>query len=301
MKILLLGAKGQVGWELQRSLAPLGQLKACDRETVDLEDLDELQTTIREYSPDFIVNAAAYTAVDRAESEPDKAHRINAEAIELLAIEARRLDAWLIHYSTDYVFDGSKPTAYNETDSPNPQSVYGRTKLDGEKAIRKSGCNHLIFRTSWVYAARGSNFAKTMLRLAGERDELKVVGDQIGAPTSAELIADITALCLYRIIQDREFGEVAAGIYHLSPSGETNWCDYARYVVAQALTCGVTLRSEPDDIQPITTSEYPVPAKRPANSRLDTKKLEDTFGVFLPIWQDQVKRLIIELVMKDEL
>ena len=300
MKILLLGAKGQVGWELQRSLVPLGQLKGCDRETVDLENLDKLRATIQAYSPEVIVNAAAYTAVDKAESEPDKAHRINAEAVGLLATETKNLDAWLIHYSTDYVFDGSKPTAYKEDDEPNPQSVYGRTKLDGEKAIRESGCNHLVFRTSWVYAARGSNFAKTMLRLAGERDELKVVGDQIGTPTSAELIADITALCLYRIIHEREFGGEIIGTYHLSPSGETNWCDYARYVIAQALKCGVSLRCEPDDIQPITTSEYPVPAKRPANSRLDTKKLEDTFGVYLPTWQDQVERLITELVMKDE-
>ena len=301
MKILLLGAKGQVGWELQRSLALLGQLKVCDRETVDLDNLDKLQSVIQQYSPDFIVNAAAYTAVDRAESEPDKAQRINTEAVKLLASEASNLDAWLIHYSTDYVFDGSKPTAYKEDDEPNPQSVYGQTKLDGEQAVRESGCHHLIFRTSWVYAARGSNFAKTMLRLAGERDELKVVGDQVGAPTSAELIADITALCLYHIAQDRELGGAATGTYHLTPSGETNWCDYARYVVAQALKCGVSLRCEPDNIQPITTSEYPVPAKRPANSRLDTKKLEDAFGVYLPAWQDQVERLITELVMKDEI
>jgi dTDP-4-dehydrorhamnose reductase len=301
VKILLLGANGQVGWELQRSLAPHGQLEACDRETVDLENINKLQAAIRKYSPACIVNAAAYTAVDKAESEVDKVHRINAEAVELLATEARRLDAWLIHYSTDYVFDGSKSTAYNETDSPNPQSVDGRTKLAGEKTIRESGCNHLIFRTSWVYAARGSNFAKTMLRLARERDELKVVGDQVGAPTSAELIADITSLCLYRIFHDREFGEKAVGTYHLSPSGETNWCDYAKYVITQAQKNGITLRSGPESIHPITTSEYPVPAKRPANSQLDTMKLEDTFGVNMPSWQTQVKRLVTELVMKDEL
>ena len=300
MKILLFGAKGQVGWELQRSLAALGQLMACDRETADLENLDKLQTTIREYSPAFIVNAAAYTAVDEAESEAGKAQRINVEAVELMATEASKLDAWLIHYSTDYVFDGSKPAAYNEADDPNPQSVYGQTKLAGEKAIRESGCNHLIFRTSWVYAARGSNFARTMLRLASERDELKVVGDQIGAPTSAELIADITALCLYRISNDSEFGKTAVGTYHLSPSGETNWCDYARYVVAMAQQNGAHLRSRPENIHPITTSQYPLPANRPANSRLDTSKLEETFNVNLPPWQTHVERLMTEIVMENE-
>jgi len=301
MKILLLGANGQVGWELQRSLAPLGQLKACDHNTVDLAKIDELQASIREFSPAIIVNAAAYTAVDMAESEAEKARRINAEAVAELAAEAKYLDAWLIHYSTDYIFDGTKSTAYVETDSAKPQSVYGKTKFEGEEAIRKSGCKHLIFRTSWVYAARGSNFAKTMLRLAKERDELNVVGDQVGVPTSAELIADITALCLYRVTNDNAFGKQAVGTYHLSPSGETNWHEYARYVIAEAQHYGVKLRTKPENIHPISTSEYPLPAKRPANSLLDTKKLTNTFSVHMPVWRTQVKRLVSELVMKGEL
>lgn len=301
MKILLLGANGQVGWELRRSLLPLGQVKACDRNEVDLEDPGSLRSVIREFNPDVIVNAAAYTAVDKAESEPEVARKVNAEAVEIMAQEAKSLNSWLVHYSTDYVYDGTGTDAYSETDSPNPQSVYGQTKLEGEEAIRDSGCKHLIFRTSWVYAARGSNFAKTMLRLARERDELKVVGDQVGVPTSAGLIADITALCLYRLSHDKAFGEQAVGTYHLSPSGETNWCDYAKYVIAEAQKNGITLRTRPENIHAITTSEYPLPAKRPANSRLDTKKLISTFGVYLPVWQTQVNRLVTGIVMKEEL
>lgn len=301
MKILLLGANGQVGWELQRSLAPLGQLLACDRESADLENLSQLRTTIREYLPDIIVNAAAYTAVDQAESESEKAQLINAEAVALIATETKRIGAWLVHYSTDYVFDGSKTTAYTETDLPNPMSVYGQSKLAGEEAIRDSSCDHLIFRTSWVYAARGSNFAKTMLRLASERDELKVVCDQIGVPTSAELIADITALGLYRIFYDPSFGEQAIGTYHLSPGGETNWHEYAQYVVTEALQAGFTLNTKPEQIHPIATSEYPLPARRPANSRLDTKKLVNMFRIYLPHWQYHVKRLVSEYLIRDEL
>jgi len=301
LKILLLGANGQVGWELQRSLAPLGQLLACDRDCADLDNFDQLRTTIREYSPDIIVNAAAYTAVDQAESEPDKAQRINAEAVGLIATETKRLGAWLVHYSTDYVFDGSKATAYTETDLPNPVSVYGQSKLAGEEAIRDSSCDHLIFRTSWVYAARGSNFAKTMLRLASQRDELKVVSDQIGAPTSAELIADVTALCLNRILVDQPFGEQAGGTYHLSPGGETNWHEYAQYVISEALQAGFTLNARPEQIHPIATSEYPLPARRPANSRLDTTKLINMFKIYLPHWQYHVKRLVSEYSIRDEL
>jgi dTDP-4-dehydrorhamnose reductase len=301
MKILLLGANGQVGWELQRSLAPLGKLKICERNTIDLENIDQLRTAIRDYCPDIIVNAAAYTAVDLAESEPEKAHRINAVAVRLLAAETKRLDGWLIHYSTDYVFDGTKSTAYVETDPPNPQSIYAKTKLEGEEAIRESGCRHLIFRTSWVYAARGSNFAKTMLRLATERDELKVVGDQIGAPTSAELIADITALCLYRVFHDASFGERVVDTYHLSASGETSWHEYAKFIISEAQHTGMTLRTKSDHIHPIATSEYPLPAKRPANSRLDTKKLSNIFGINLPKWETSVKRLVLELVEREAL
>lgn len=305
MKILLLGANGQVGWELQRSLAPLGLLKACDRQSANLEDFDQLQTTLREFSPDIIVNAAAYTAVDQAESETEKAHRINAEAVSLIADQAKRLNAWLIHYSTDYVFDGLKSGAYKETDPPNPQSIYGVSKLQGEKAILESGCRYLIFRTSWVYARRGSNFAKTMLRLAKERDQLSVVADQIGAPTSAELIADITSLCLYGLAHDNAFNSLefteskfalhASGIYHLTPDGSTSWHGFARYLVSEAQTLGMELKTTPENIQAISTAEYPTPAKRPANSRLNTQKLSDTFGLYLPPWQTSAKRLVAEL------
>jgi dTDP-4-dehydrorhamnose reductase len=301
MKILLLGANGQVGWELQGALEPLGKLKSCGRNTVDLENIDQMRAVIRDYCPDVIVNAAAYTAVDLAESEPEMAHRVNAEAVRLLAAEVKRLNGWLIHYSTDYVFDGSKENAYVETDSPNPQSVYGKTKLEGEEAIREIGCHHLIFRASWVYSAHGSNFAKTMLRLARERDELKVVSDQIGAPTSAGLIADITALCLYRLFHDASFGEQAVGTYHLSPSGDTSWHEYAKLVISEALHAGMTLRTKFDQVHPITTSEYPLEAKRPANSRFDTKKLSNTFGLHLPRWEPSVKRLVSELVKSEAL
>ncbi len=298
MKILLFGSSGQVGWELQRSLAPLGQLKACDRNAADLENPDVLKAAIRDYCPNVVVNAAAYTAVDKAESEPDKAERINAEAVGLLANEVRRLDAWLIHYSTDYVFDGAKPGAYVETDKPNPLSVYGRTKLRGEEAIQQSGCRRLVFRTSWVYAARGSNFARTIVRLAGERDILDVVADQVGAPTSAELIADTTALCLHRVTRDKMFGEQAVGAYHLTPAGETSWHGFARYLLDGLRSLGVELRLRPENVHPITTAEYRSAAKRPANSRLDTRKLTNTFGVYLPPWQFHVQRLVSELAWK---
>lgn len=299
MKILLLGAKGQVGWELQRSLATLGELKACDRRAANLEDFDHLQNTVREFSPDVIVNAAAYTAVDKGETESDKAYRINAEAVGVLAQEAKQLNAWLVHYSTDYVFDGEKFEAYTETDTPNPQSVYGTSKLLGEDEIRSSGCRHLIFRTSWVFAQRGANFAKTMLRLARERDSLSVVADQFGAPTSAELIADITALCLYRLTHDNNLAQSATGTYHLTPTGETSWHGFAKYLISEAATHGISLRTTPENIQAITTDDYPLPAKRPANSQLDTQKLADTFDVYLPPWQTHAKKLIAELAPQD--
>ena len=299
MKILLLGANGQVGWELQRSLAPLGQLKACDRQTANLEDLEQLQATVREFAPDIIVNAAAYTAVDKAETDADVAYRINAEAPSLLANEAKRLDAWLVHYSTDYVFDGAQSEAYTETDKPNPQSVYGASKLLGESAIRDSGCKHLIFRTSWVYAHRGGNFAKTMLRLASERDTLDIVADQFGVPTSAELIADITNLGLYRLTRDQKLAQHASGIYHLCPTGETSWHGFAQYVIAEAQARGMPLRTTADTIQPITTDQYPLPAKRPPSSRLNSQKIIETFDVHLPAWQAHVQRLIAELIPQD--
>ena len=295
MKILLLGKNGQLGWELQRALAPLGDVVACGREQADMENIDALRQLIRDVSPQIIVNAAAYTAVDKAESEADRARRINAEAVAMLADECKCLNAWLVHYSTDYVFDGTKEGFYTETDAPNPLSVYGRTKLLGEQAVQQSGCKHLIFRTSWVYAARGANFVKTMLRLAKERDELKVVCDQIGAPTSAELIADTTALCLFRLQHDTLLASKANGLYHLVAAGETSWHGYAQHVIAAASQHNMELRSAIDKILPITTAEYPLPARRPANSRLSTLKLSHTFGIIMPAWQSHLDRVITEL------
>lgn len=293
MKILLLGKDGQVGWELQRSLAPLGELIASGRKDADLEDLDGLRALIRRIQPTVIVNAAAYTAVDKAESDSNKARRINAEAVGVLAEEASRLTAWLVHYSTDYVFDGSKSSAYIEEDPTNPLSMYGKTKLEGEELIRQSKTKHLIFRTSWVYAARGGNFAKTMLRLAKERDQLKVVADQHGAPTSAELIADVTALVLYRIGQNQNAS--VAGTYHLTANGHTTWHQYAQYVLELAQARGIQLKAGCEAVEPILTEAYPVPAVRPKNSRLNTSKLTQTFHLHLPDWQYHVQRLIDEL------
>lgn len=299
MKILLLGKDGQVGRELQRSLAPLGNVVARGRGEANLEDLDALRELLRGEAPQWIVNAAAYTAVDRAEAEPEIARRINAEAVAVLAEEARRLDATLIHYSTDYVFDGEKRAPYTEEDATNPQSSYGFTKRDGEESIRAGACRHLILRTSWVYSAHGGNFAKTMLRLGAERDELKVVADQVGAPTGADLIADVTALCLYRMSLDRDFAAAASGTYHLTAGGETSWHGYAQYVIGEALRRGAKLKIAPGNIRPITTAEYPLPAKRPANSRLDTEKLRATFGLYLPPWQQHVSRVIEALIAKE--
>jgi len=297
MKILLLGANGQVGWELQRSLAPLGDVKVCDRSSANLESLDALRNVVREYGPAIIVNAAAYTAVDKAESEPAKAKAINTDAVVVLADEAKRLNAWLIHYSTDYVFDGSKPGSYVESDETNPQSVYGQTKLDGEEAIRQSGCRHLIFRTSWVYALRGANFAKTMIRLAKERDGLKVVADQFGVPTSASLIADVTALCLYNIeLREDASRDSLSGVYNLVPHGETTWHGFASYVIGNGQERGESFQVPAENIQAITTAEFPVPAKRPANSRLIPAKLEKQFGLSLPLWQVHVDKLITEIL-----
>ena len=295
MKILLLGANGQLGWELQRSLAPLGQMKTCGRHTLDIGNFESLRTCTRDYRPEIIVNAAAYTAVDKAESERDKAYRINAEAVAVLAEEAKELNACLIHFSTDYVFDGKKLNAYLETDKTNPQSVYGKTKLQGEEAIKESECNHLIFRTSWIYAARGVNFAKTIIRLAKEQDELKVVNDQFGVPASAELVADVTALCLNQIAKEKILIPNVNGTYHLTPSGKTSWHGFAQFVIAEAYRAGETFRLTPEKVLPISTSEYPMPVKRPSNSQLDTQKLRDTFNLYLPPWQTHVKRLITEI------
>lgn len=296
MRILLLGKDGQVGWELQRALVPLGEVVACGRSEGNLEDLEALRALIREERPTVVVNAAAYTAVDGAESDIARARRINAEAVALLAAEVRAMNGWLVHYSTDYVFDGSKDGAYREEDVTAPQSVYGATKRAGEEAIVAAGCRHLTFRTSWVFAARGGNFAKTMLRLAGDREELKVVADQVGAPTSAELIADVTALCLYRLAHDTKLAACASGTYHLVASGATSWHDYARFVITEAQRLGAPLKTVPERVLPIPTSAYPTPAKRPANSRLATEKIQSTFGLSLPAWETHVRRLVAELV-----
>lgn len=295
-KILLLGCNGQVGWELQRSLAPLGTLLACDRQRADLSDLPGLEQLLRREQPDIIVNAGAYTAVDKAESDIASARRINSEAPAVLAKVARELDTWLIHYSTDYVFDGSGNQPIQEDAPTGPLGIYGQTKLEGELAIRASGCNHLIFRTSWVYATRGANFAKTMLRLAKDREELRVIADQHGAPTSAELIADITALILQRLAFDAELKARASGTYHLVASGETSWHSYAQLIIGEAARLGAHLRTHSDRIIPIRTDEYPLPAKRPANSRLDNGKLQKTFNLILPDWQHHVKRMIQEVL-----
>ncbi|WP_334180936.1 dTDP-4-dehydrorhamnose reductase [Pseudomonas nitroreducens] len=295
-KILLLGANGQVGWELQRSLSPLGYLTVCDRQGANLSDLAGLEQLIIRERPDFIVNAGAYTAVDKAESDAEQARRVNADAVAVLAHTAAKIGAWLVHYSTDYVFDGSGDSPKLEDAPTGPLGVYGQTKLEGELAIRESGCQHLILRTSWVYATRGSNFARTMLRLARDRDELRVIADQTGAPTSAELIADVTALILQRLAQEPELQQHSSGTYHLVASGETSWHRYAQFVIAEAIRLGCELRAKPEQIFAISTQEYPLPAKRPANSRLSNQKLQQTFNLVLPHWEYHVSRMIKELV-----
>ena len=294
MKLLLLGKNGQVGWELQRSLAPLGEVLALDSKSTDycgdLTDLAGLAATVRAFAPDVIVNAAAYTAVDKAESDPAQAQRVNAEAVAVLAREAQQLGAWLVHFSTDYVFDGSGAQPWLETDAVAPLSVYGASKLAGEQAIQASGCNHLIFRTSWVYAARGNNFAKTMLRLAQERDSLNVIADQFGAPTSAELLADVTAHALRSTLREPELG----GLYHLAASGETSWHSYACFVLQHAEAAGLRLKISSQRVGAIASSAYPTAAKRPLNSRLNTAKLETAFALQLPHWQAGVARMLSE-------
>ena len=295
MKLLLLGSNGQLGWELQRSISMLGKLKVCDRNTVDFFDLDGLRKLIRGYKPDVIVNAAAYTDVDKAESDEENACQINSKAVDLLAQEAKVLDAWLIHYSTDYVFDGTKMGAYIEEDKTNPLSIYGKTKLQGEEAIMKSKCKYLIFRTSWLYGIHGKNFFKTIIKLAKERDELRVISNQIGAPTSAELVADVTSLCLYRIAQNSLSSKEISGIYHLTSTGKASWYDFAKYVIIEAQKFGGVFLTNPENIIAVNTSEYVLPAKRPVNSLLDTQKLCKTFNLYLPAWQIHADRAIKEL------
>jgi dTDP-4-dehydrorhamnose reductase len=302
MKILLLGKNGQVGWELQRSLAVLGEVVALDRRGAgslcgDLSDLAGLAQTVRSVQPQVIVNAAAHTAVDKAESEAELARTLNALAPGVLAREAAQLGAWLVHYSTDYVFDGSGSTPWKETDAVAPLSVYGRTKLEGEQAIAASGCRHLILRTSWVYGARGGNFARTMLRLAAEREQLNVINDQIGAPTGADLLADVTAHALRHVLPPMRRNDLTpSGIYHVAAAGETSWHGYARFVVQQARQAGRTLKAGPEQVLPISTADYPTPAKRPHNSRLNCKLFQNTFGLKLPHLENGVAGLLDEIL-----
>lgn len=296
MNILLFGKGGQVGWELQRSLSVLGHVTALDHDSTghcgDFANPAGIADTVRALRPDIIVNAAAHTAVDKAESEPDLARLLNATTPGVLAEEAARLGAWLVHYSTDYVFDGSGSRPWVETDAPAPLSVYGRTKLEGEQLIQQSGCQHLILRTSWVYAARGGNFAKTMLRLAQERERLTVIDDQWGAPTGADLLADVTAHAIRHLQQRPE----DAGLYHLAAGGETNWNLYAKYVLAQAQQAQPAIKLVANEVAPVPTSAFPTPAVRPHNSRLNTSKLQTTFGLTLPHWQQGVARMLYEIL-----
>ena len=295
MKLLLLGKGGQVGWELQRSLAPLGNVVALDFDSTDFHaDFSRpelLAETVLKLRPDVIVNAAAHTAVDKAESEPDFARKLNATSPGVVAEAAQQIGALMVHYSTDYVFDGSGDTPWLEDDATGPLSVYGRTKLEGEQLVAQHCARHLIFRTSWVYAARGGNFAKTMLRLASERDRLTVIDDQFGAPTGAELLADVTAHAIRQTLA--EPGK--SGLYHVVAGGETSWHGYARFVLDQTRQAGVVLKAGPESVDAVPTSAFATPATRPHNSRLNTAKLQATFGLTLPHWQSGVARMLAEI------
>jgi dTDP-4-dehydrorhamnose reductase len=293
MKILLLGKNGQVGWELQRSLAPLGEVLALDRNSTshcgDLQNLEGLAETVRVYRPQVVVNAAAYTAVDQAESDPSTAHGVNALAPEVLSRACAAMDALLVHYSTDYVFDGSGQTPWLETDATGPLNVYGRSKLAGEQGIAKQGARHVIFRTSWVYGTEGGNFAKTMLRLAQERDKMAVINDQFGAPTGAALLADITALCLQQ-------AQALSGTYHLAAAGETTWHAYAEYVLQTAKRLKPEIEHKVKEVAAVPTSEFPTPAQRPLNSRLNCSKLQNALQCQLPDWQKGIDSMLSKIL-----
>jgi dTDP-4-dehydrorhamnose reductase len=297
MKILLLGSTGQVGWQLARSLSVVGELTALHRKSAapcgDLTQPEGLAATIRSLAPDVIVNAAAYTAVDLAEKERDAAFAVNAGACEVLAAEARKLDAWLVHYSTDYVFDGTGERPWNETDTTAPVNVYGQSKLAGEQAVARCA-RHVVLRTSWVFDTWGQNFLKSILRAAAQRESLKVVSDQWGAPTRAALIADVTAHLLRRLAPE------AAGTYHLAAGGQTNWHEYAQVAIGHAIECGMAMKARPEQVHAIATADYPTAAARPANSRLDTSRLRRTFGLNLPAWQDGVRSVVAELAAARE-
>jgi dTDP-4-dehydrorhamnose reductase len=294
VKILVTGKNGQVGFELQRALSTLGEVVAVDQSDCDLADPDAIRALMRRVAPDVIVNPAAYTAVDKAEADRDTAFAVNAGAPGVFGEEAARMKALVVHYSTDYVFDGNKAGSYAETDQPDPQSVYGSTKYAGERALADANPRHLILRTSWVVGAHGGNFAKTMLRLAAEREQLSVVADQFGAPTSAALLADITAQLVRQYLREGADG-FPYGTYHVAAAGETSWYDYARFVIAEAIAAGKTLKAGPDAVKPLATSDYPTPARRPTNSRLDTTHFRTTFGLRLPHWQESVRHVLQQI------
>ncbi|MDN7561369.1 dTDP-4-dehydrorhamnose reductase [Burkholderia orbicola] len=288
--ILVTGVNGQVGFELLRSLQGLGRVVACDRSMLDLSDLDRVRSVVRELKPSIIVNPAAYTAVDKAETDVDAARRLNAEVPRAFAEEAARLGAALVHYSTDYVFDGTKEGAYVETDATNPQNVYGLTKLEGEQAIAATGCAHLILRTSWVYGRRGKNFLLTMLKLGSERPELRVVADQVGAPTWSKTIATATAHIVAQALaaDDADWWAQRSGVYHFTSAGATSWHGFAEAIFAQAMG------ERAPRVLPIPASDYPVPAKRPSNSQLSHDKLTEAFGLRLPYWADALTLCLSE-------
>jgi dTDP-4-dehydrorhamnose reductase len=294
MKILITGKNGQLGFELQRALAPLGEVVAVGHVDCDLADPEAIRALVRRVMPDVIVNSGAYTAVDKAEVDQQMAFAVNAQAPSVFGEEAARLGAFVIHYSTDYVFDGTKEGSYSESDLPDPQNVYGSTKLAGERALIEANPCHLILRTSWVVGAHGGNFAKTMLRLAAERERLTVIADQFGAPTSAALLADLTAQ-LVRQYKREGADEFPYGTYHVAGTGETSWYDYARFVIGEAQAAGKILKAGPDAVEPLTTADYPTPAKRPANSRLDTSHFQNTFGLRLPPWQQSIRHVLQQI------
>ena len=297
MKILLLGKNGQVGWELQRSLAPLGEVISLDRNGLnqwcgDLSKPDQIYQTIVDIAPNVVVNASAYTVVDLAETEQDMANLINYVAVGKIAEACAQIKALLVHYSTDYVFDGEGVSVFNEADALKPLNIYGKTKALGEQAIQNAQCNYLIFRTSWVFAQKGKNFLKTMLYLSQQREELSIIDDQIGAPTSAELIADVSAHAIVQTLRD----QTKIGIYHLVASGETSWFEYASYIFEQAKNLGVNLAIQ--QVNPIPTAAYPTPAKRPHNSRLNNQKIQHAFQIYLPDWKVHVQRTVVEVFHK---
>lgn len=294
MKILLTGRNGQLGFELQRSLAPLGEIVAVGHADCDLGDEAGVRALLQRVRPDVVINPAAYTAVDRAESDHAAAVAVNANAPRILGEEAARSGAFVIHFSTDYVFAGDKVGAYSENDTAEPKSVYGKTKLAGEQGLAQANPRHLILRTSWVVGAHGGNFAKTMLRLAAERERLSVVADQFGAPTSAALLADLTAQLVSRY-QVQGAASFPYGTYHVTASGETSWHEYARFVIREAQAAGKPLKATPETVDPLTTAQYPTPAARPANSRLDTQRFRDTFSLRLPHWKEGVRHVLQQL------